>query len=389
MGVRSRARSAGGAAGSVPGVTAGLGRSSITSMAEVPAACQALADQVSTLDQQYSALVAQVSQEEGAQAWQDLARLGGLRQQLEAAQAALDGCVQANSAALTGIVNVIDATGAAAQGTQTVTLWDVSGASAVPAGQAPVTSGAFGLKGPVPAKPALTLQTTGAAGFSVTGYDFRSGPLPDPLPAPPMRCEMVICPQVVVPPAAVHAWASSFQAVHQQVSLPTLQGSVAVALSSVTVAFAAGTITATATGTINGSILGGTIPLNQIPFSADVPFSLAPSGSPQTGDVVDFAIVGPGPVIKILAGPMAVLNSFLSYLQPFIKDPLQNSLSPWVEQVMPKLIAAALALPQLPPSTTITLRSLKIDGSGITLQPVLGTIGTGLSTFKPVPLPAS
>ena len=95
-------------------------------MPQVPAACQGLADRVNTLDQQYSALAAQVSQEQGAPAWQDLARLGGLRQQLEAAQAALDKCVQANSAALTGIVDVIDATGAAASGTQTVTLWAVS-----------------------------------------------------------------------------------------------------------------------------------------------------------------------------------------------------------------------------------------------------------------------
>jgi hypothetical protein len=61
-------------------------------MADLPAACQALADQVSTFDKQYSALVGRVSQEEGAQAWQDLARLGALRQQLEAAQAALDRC---------------------------------------------------------------------------------------------------------------------------------------------------------------------------------------------------------------------------------------------------------------------------------------------------------
>ncbi len=370
-------------------VIAGLGRHSITSMADVPAACQPLADQVSTLDQQYSALAAQVSQEEGAQAWQDLARLGGLRQQLEAAQAALDGCVQANSAALTGTVDVIDATGAAAQGTQTVTLWDVSGASAVPAGQAPVTSGAFGLKGPVPAKSALTLQSTGAAGFGLNGYDFRSGPLPDPLPAPPIRCEMVIRPQVLVPAAAVQAWASSFKAVNQQLGSPSSQTSVAVALSSVTVALAADTITVTATGTLTGSI-GGIVPLNQTPFSADVPFSLTPSGSPQAGDIVNFAIVGSGPVIKILgSGPVAVVNSLISLLQPAVIDQLQNALSPWVQQVMPEFVAAALALPQLPPSTTITLRSLKVDESGITLQPMLGTTGAGLSTFKPAPLPAS
>jgi hypothetical protein len=204
-------------------------------MADVPAACQALADQVSTLDQQYDALAKQVSGEEGTQAWQDLAKLGGLRQQLEAAQAALDACVQANSAALTGIVDVIDATGAAAQGTQTVTLWDVSGASAVASGQAPVAAGAFGLQGPVPAKAALTVQTAGADGFSLSGYDFRSGPLPDPLPAAPLRCEMVICPQVLMPPAAVQAWASSFAAASQQLSSPSSQSSVAVVLSSVAV----------------------------------------------------------------------------------------------------------------------------------------------------------
>jgi hypothetical protein len=358
-------------------------------MADVPATCQALADQVSTLDQQYGALAAQVSQEEGGQAWQDLARLGGLRQQLEAAQAALDGCVQANSAALTGILDVIDATGAAAQGTQTVTLWDVSGASAVAAGQAPVTSGAFGLKGPVPAKPALTVQTTGPAGFALNGYDLRTGPLPDPLPPPPLRCEMVICPQVLVPPTAVQAWASSFKAVTQQLGSPSSQTSVAVALGSVTVALAADTITVTATGTLTGSI-GGILPLNQTPFSADVPFSLTPSGSPQAGDIVNFAIAGSGPVIKILgSGPVAVLNGLISTFQPFVINQLQNALSPWAEQVMPEFVAAALALPQLPPSTTITLRSLKVDESGITLQPVLGTVGTGLSTFKPAPLPAS
>lgn len=371
-------------------VIAGLSRYSITSMADVPAACQPLADQVSTLDQQYSALATQVSQEEGAQAWQDLARLGGLRQQLEAAQAALDGCVQANSAALTGIVDVIDATGAAAaQDTQTVTLWDVSTASAVPAGQAPVTSGAFGLRGPVPAKSALTLQSTGAAGFGLNGYDFRSGPLPAPLPVPPLQCEMVICPQVLVPPAAVQAWASSFKAVNQQLGSPSSQTSVAVALSSVTVALAADTITVTATGTLNGSI-SGIVPLNQTPFSADVPFSLTPSGSPQAGDIVNFAIAGSGPVIKILAsGPVAIVNSLISLFQPAVIDLLQNALSPWAQQVMPEFVAAALALPQLPPSTTITLRSLKVDESGITLQPMLGVIGTGLSTFKPAPLPAS
>ena len=351
--------------------------------------CQPLADNVSTLDQQYSALAAQVSQEEGTQAWQDLAKLGGLRQQLEAAQAALAGCVQANSAALTGIVDVIDATGAAAQGAQTVTLWDISGASAVAAGQAPVTSDAFGLKGPVPAKSALTVQTAGAAGFGLNGYDFRSGPLPDPLPAPPLRCEMVICPQVLVPPTAVQAWASSFNAVNQQLGSPSSQTSVAVALSSVTVALAVDTITVTATGTLTGSI-GGIIPLNQTPFSADVPFSLTPSGSPQAGDIVNFAIVGSGPVISILgSGQTALLNSLISIFQPFVRDQLQSSLNPWAEQVMPEFVAAALALPQLPPSTTITLRSLKVDESGITLQPVLGTIGTDLSTFKPVPLPAS
>ena len=358
-------------------------------MADVPAACQALADQVSTLDQQYSALAAQVSQEEGAQAWQGLATLGGLRQQLEAAQAALDGCVQANSAALTGIVDVIDATGDAPQGAQTVTLWDVSGASAVPAGQAPVTSGAFGLQGPVPAKAALTVQTTGAAGFGLNGYDFRSGPLPDPLPALPLRCEIVICPQVLVPPAAVQAWASSYTAVNQQIGSPSSQISVAVALSSVTVALAADAITVTLTGTLTGSI-GGLISLKQTPFSADVPFSLTPSGSPLAGDIVNFAIVGSGAAITILgSGPAAILNGLKSLLQPAVINQLQNSLSPWVEQEMPEFVAAALALPQLPPSTTITLRSLQVDESGITLQPVLGTVGTGLSTFKPTPLPAS
>jgi hypothetical protein len=201
---------------------------------------------------------------------------------------------------------------------------------------------------------------------------------------------MVICPQLLIPPAEIQAWASSFKAVNQQLSSSSSQSSIAVALSSVSVALGAGILTVNAVGTLSGSIGGGILQLQQMPFSASVPFSLTPLGSPQADEIIDFTIVGSGPVINIPgSGSAALLNSLISIFQPFVTEQLQNSLSPWAEQLIPDFVAAALALPQLPPSTTITLRSLKVDESGITLQPVLGTIGTGLSTFKPAPLPAS
>jgi hypothetical protein len=357
-------------------------------MADVPVACQDLSNQLAALTKQYDALAAQVAREEGALAWQHLVELGDLRAQLETAQQALATCVRINTAALSGILSAIDATGDAAQGSQTVTLWDVSGSTPVKSDQTPAVGGAFGFSGPVPAQAALTVQTTGVAGFSLTGYDFRSGRLPNPLPARQVRCETVYCPALTVTPAQLQSWASSFQPGPQQIGSPSSLTSATVSFSAVTVTLAADVIKLNAVGMLSGTISGYT--LGQLPFSATVPFSLTPSGSPKADDIVSFAFAGAGPALHTSAPGIesSLVNLLNSLGLPAINGQLQASMAGWMQQMVPQFVATALALPQLPPAATLTLRSLTIDQSGITIQPALGAVGTGLSTFQPSPLPS-
>lgn len=58
-------------------------------MPAVPPACQPLADEVSALEAQEQQLRAQIPTLVGAAAWTALARLGQIRQQLDAARVAL------------------------------------------------------------------------------------------------------------------------------------------------------------------------------------------------------------------------------------------------------------------------------------------------------------
>jgi hypothetical protein len=355
-------------------------------MANIPAACQDLSNQVAALTKQYDGLAAQVAKEEGKQAWQGLVRLGDLRAQLQAAQQALATCVRINTAALSGVLDVMDATGDAAQGTQTVTLWDISGSTPVASDQTAVVGGAFGFTGPAPAQAALTVQTTGTAGSSLAGYDYRSGLLPSPLPAPQVRCEVVLCPALTVTPTELQSWASSFQAGPQQIGSSSSLISATVSFSTVTVTLAVGVITLNAVGTVSGTVIGH--PLGQLPFSATVPFSLTPSGSPRAEDIVSFAFADAGPALLISAPGIgsSLVNEMITLGLPVITGQLQASIGGWLQQMIPQFVATALALPQLPASTTLTLRSLTIDQSGITVQPALGAVGTSLSTFQPTPL---
>jgi hypothetical protein len=138
---------------------------------------------------------------------------------------------------------------------------------------------------------------------------------------------------------------------------------------------------------VSGTVIGQSF--GQLPFSATVPFSLTPSVSPKADNIVSFAFAGAGPSLQITGGVVAsAINQLNSLATPAISAQLQASMSGWLQQMAPQFMATALALPQLPPATTLTLRSLTVDQSGITMQPALGDVGAGLSTFQPNPLPA-
>ena len=354
-------------------------------MPDVPAACQALADRVSALEQQYTTLATQAQALTGQPAWVALGQLGALLEQLTGARADLAGCVKTHSAALTGSIVVMDASGGGAPASQTVTLWDLSGGGAVSREVAQVQGGAFGFQGPLPAQAALSVQTPGVA--DVVGLDFRSGSLPGPLDGQAPRVEIVLGPSVTIPAELLAGWAAAFAPVQQQMpafsALNPTATPIDIAFGQVSAALSAGVVTVAGNGTISGGFLGG-----QIPWSASIALSLAPSSAPQTDDLISVSLAGANPVSVSIGGPAAFLGSVASLLAPFLGPLIQNELSTWANTAAADAIASGLALAHLPAGTRVSLRSLRIDASGVTFQPALGVIGTGLSTYQPVPIPA-
>lgn len=355
-------------------------------MPPVPSACQTLADQVATLGQQYAALAAQTAGQVGPPAWVDLGQLGAIRLRLLDARAALDDCVRTHSAALTGTVAVIEASGGPpAVGAQTVTLWDLTGSGPVVREQAQVQSGAFGFQGPLPTQAAVTVQTGVASNTDITGVDFRSGPMPGPLPGQTPRIELVVGPKLTLPASRVQAWAASFTIVTQQLNDPALQLELSAAASSITVTLTAGSLGVSVAGSVSGTAAGGVIAVPPTPVSVSVPLSLRPSGSPLGDDVVSVTLAGN--VTVQASGALEAIGAVVPLLQGFASELIRDAFRDWIHQELPGFLGQGLALAGLPAGVAVSLRVLTVDEQGIHLQPVLGAIGTALSTFQPSPLP--
>jgi hypothetical protein len=356
-------------------------------MPPVPSACQPLADQVATLKQQYSAAAAQAGTATGAEAWTALARAGTVLESLTAAEAALDACVKTHSAALTGTVVVIDAGAGQPEG-QSATLWDLTGPLPVAGETTTVSAGAFGFQGPLPTAAAVTIRTTDGDA-TLTGADFRSGALASPIGGQSPRVEIVLGPTFRISVEELHTWASAFQPVVQQLGVPVGSplSDLRVTVNAVDVALDQGTVTVIATGWIAGSVMQ--TPFPQTAVSAAVTLAVAPSLSPLADDVVTVDLAGTNPVVVQTSSAFlgAVAGIVITLLSRFIGDLVRAQVKDVLHELVPPAIARGLALAQLPPATTVSLRALTVDASGIGFEPAIGAIGTALSTFTPAPLP--
>jgi hypothetical protein len=345
----------------------------------VPTECQGLADQVAALDQQYAALAGQVSGQVGADAWTGLAQLGTLHGQLTDARRELDVCVRTHSAALTGNVVVMDASGGMSTGQQVATLWDLTGAGPVSRETAVVQGGSFGFQGPLPAIHAITLSTTGEP--AVTGADFRSGPLQAGAAAT-QRFELVLGPLLTIGQADLDAWSAAFQPVTQSPT-PTLSTTISAARATL----ASGVVTVVVNGTISGSVVN--FPIPQTAFSASVTVGLFPSPDPAAAQLIDVALAGSNPVHVELSGSFLgeALNHVSALIVPQLGDLLRTAIADWAHLQIPATVTDMLRLAQLPAGTTLTLRNVSIAGDGLRFQPALGAVGTALSTFQPTAIP--
>lgn len=350
-------------------------------MASVPSACQPLADLVASLEQQYKDSAAAVARLSGAQAWSALGQLGDVLAQLTDARDRLDQCVETNTAALIGNVIVMDASGAGdAAAAQTAMLWELADSGPTAREVTQVQAGTLGFKGPIPTSAAITLHSANAP--DLAGPDYRSGPLQGELGDQPLRLEMVYGPRLTLSAGTLKRLASQFPPTTQALTGPaTLAGlgPATVTVNGLTVVLADGSLTLTATGTLAAAALPAT------PFSGSVSMVALPSDAPDASDLVQVIPAGANPV-QISLPALPGLSAILSLLSPFVGDIAQTTLGEWLHQALPRAIARGLALAELPPSTTLSLRSLTVNEQGVAFQPALGVIGTALSSFHPSPI---
>ena len=181
-----------------------------------PPPCQGIADLVLQLEQQYREAAARASAAIGVEAWTELAQAGALLQQLDRARAELSACVKAYSTGLTGRLVAIGASGGFAPGSQSATLWDLTGAGPVPVERVEIDSGEFGFAGPLPASAAVSLAASLVDQPFLPGVDFRSGLLPEPQ-SQPMQIEIVVAPRLTLSAQTLREWASTYQSTPQEI----------------------------------------------------------------------------------------------------------------------------------------------------------------------------
>ncbi len=99
-------------------------------------------------------------------------------------------------------------------------------------------------------------------------------------------------------------------------------------------------------------------------------------------DSADLTLVAP-PHID-LSGTAALFGAVLNAaLATFMGDWILRLMRPIVQKEVSDAAARALSLVGLPPSVTLSIRKVSVTQKSVTFQPVLGALGTVLSTDQP------
>jgi hypothetical protein len=196
----------------------------------------------------------------------------------------------------------------------------------------------------------------------------------------PLRIEVVIGPVVRLVPADLARVAAAFQPTSSQLGGSGVQADVSVAHVDATLTDAG--IVARASGQVTVTTLW--VP-QQGSFSASATLRAVPSTVPGTADVLDLVTVAdlqlqlPG-----FAGGLA--DAILPLIRGFLTDLLADQVRAVLRTEVPAAIGRAFVLGALPPDVIVSMRRLSIDATALQFQPVLGVIGTTLSTFAPPPI---
>ena len=343
-----------------------------------PTACLGLEQDVQNLVNQAQALRNDALNAVGVVAWQKLSDLGLKLLELDRKRAEYQKCVDAHSGTFVVGFTAIDAGGGGAPEERRADLWDVSGPQPVLLESVPVSSGSFAFSGPVPSGQ-IAVAISGTDTATSTGPDFRSGPITT-APAATPNVEIVLGPMVTLTADDISRWFAAIPAAPAQSLEVTGVGTVAVDIQSIAAALAPPALQLTGVGTLSGSIsLIGSV---ASPLSVALAFGLVPTTNPDPLLPAELTLVAP-PHVE-LSGPFktfgAVLNAAIA---TFAGDWILDVMRPIVQKEISDAAAHALSLVGLPPSVTLSIRKLSVTPTSVTFQPVLGAIGTVLSTYQP------
>jgi len=349
----------------------------------VPQACQAIADQLSTLEAQDQALRTQLANLTGADAWAALVQLGQIRQQITVVQSQLNACIAANSAALQANFVVIDVSGAGGPAPSRVAnLWEITPTATTLSDTSTVSGNSFSFKGPLPTQFGLSVLTSGVA--DIIGPDFLSAALAaaDFAGNPAIRLETVLGPELKIDAATI---ATSIAGAFTPVNINLSVSGIANGTLSVQTLDASATsegIQLRANGQLDITVVG--TGSNRATVSGNTTLSLVPSATPTAADIFDVVTVSD---VTVEITGSAVLAAIAAIIKSSLAGLIQNQLRDLFRKLLPSLVLQALVLPNLPNGVILCIRRLAADPTSITVQPALAAAGTVLSTFHPPTIP--
>jgi hypothetical protein len=308
-------------------------------------------------------------------AWNTLAQLGLVLQQLDHKRRELNTCIAAHTGDLVCELAIIDVSGGVPAAARDAFLWDLSGSQPAQIVTAPVQGTSFAFAGPIPAGPiAITVTADDVA--PSTGPVFRSGATPAPAVGASLRAEVVIGPMVHLTAEDISKWFSEIAAIPQHIDASPV-GSFEVRLTSVAVTCAPSIVSLAGVGTVSGAM-----GLAESPFTASLDLALVPSKAPDGQIPAELSLVAP-PHVQI-AGRGALLGAALDMaLSTGFSALVLQQVRDVVGREFAAGVARALALIHLPAGVLVSTRSLMVDSSGATFQPTLSCLGNVLSTFHP------
>jgi hypothetical protein len=353
-------------------------------MPDVPAACQGIANELTSLQAQAHALATQAEAQNGAAAWQTLAKLGQVHAEEAAKRQEFDACTSASAAPLTGTLTVIDVRPDPPAETRSIMLWDVADPPAA-AVTADLQGPAFGFPDPLPQRRNVSVQSVAGGVALGVGFDFRTGELGATTKSLPI--ELLLLPDVMLDQAKIAAWASSVIVPAQQVVTGDGQviAPVEVGPTTFSVTLANGLFMVIAYTTV-AATQDGMVPLpsTPTPMSVTLPVTVLPDMNPL-GDPAaplkvtlgDPVVTQDGALFSGLAAPLAPI------VIGFVRSHLEQQLAGWINGQLPALVAAAFAIDGLPDGCTISVRALGLTDDRLTLTAFVGDVGNALATFTP------